>query len=74
MCYPFGVPPGEQDYLIANTVHDIMSLAMPTTILHNWQQDPTDFENLAMSIDRDSSTIVENAIQDAKEVQIEREK
>ena len=68
MCYPFGVPPGEQDFLIANTVHDIMSLAMPTTILHNWQQDPTNFESLARSIDRDSSAIVEKVIQDAKDV------
>jgi hypothetical protein len=64
----FWCSPGEQDYLIANTVHDIMSLAMPTTILHNWQQDPTDFESLATSIDRDSSAIAERAIQDAKDV------
>lgn len=41
---------------------------MPTTILHNWQQDPTDFESLATSIDRDSSAIAERAIQDAKDV------
>jgi hypothetical protein len=69
MCYPFGVPPGEKDYLVANTVHDIMSLAMPTTVLENWQhEDPTNFENIARSIDRDSAAIVEKAIQDAKEV------
>jgi hypothetical protein len=67
MCYPFGVPPGEQDYLIANTVHDIMSLSAPTTVLDNWQQDPTNFENIAATIDRDSAAIVEKAIQDAKE-------
>jgi hypothetical protein len=68
MCYPFGVPPGEQDYLIANTVHDIMSLAMPTTVLDNWQQDPTNFENIARTIDRDSAAIVETALEDAKEI------
>jgi hypothetical protein len=27
MSYPFGVTGGEQDYLIANTVHDIISLS-----------------------------------------------
>jgi hypothetical protein len=37
LSYPFGVVGGERDYLIANTVHDIMSLATPTTILDNWQ-------------------------------------
>jgi len=38
MSYPFGVIGGERDYLIANMVHDIMSLVTPTTILDNWQQ------------------------------------
>jgi hypothetical protein len=41
MSYPFGVACGERDYLIANTVHDIISLASPTTILDNWHQGKT---------------------------------
>jgi hypothetical protein len=69
MSYPFGVAGGERDYLIANTVHDIISLASPTTILDNWQQAKTrtDFERIAKSIDKDSDSIVEKAIANAKE-------
>jgi hypothetical protein len=52
MSYPFGVVSGERDYLVANTVHDAISLAAPTTILDNWQQGKTelDFENIAKRI------------------------
>jgi hypothetical protein len=69
MSYPFGVVGEERDYLIANTVHDIISLASPTTILDNWQQGKTesDFEQIAKSIDKDSEVIVEKAIGNAKE-------
>lgn len=70
MSYPFGVVGGERDYLIANTVHDIMSLVTPTTILDNWQQSARtdlEFENIAKTIDRDSDGIVENAIANAKD-------
>jgi hypothetical protein len=37
--YPFDVVGGERYYLIANTVHDVISITSPTTILDNWQQD-----------------------------------
>ena len=59
----------KMSYLIANTVHDIISLASPTTILDNWQQGKTesDFEQIAKSIDKDSEVIVEKAIGNAKE-------
>jgi hypothetical protein len=70
MSYPFGVVGGERDYLIANTVHDIMSLITPTTILDNWQQNgktETDFENIANIIDRDSESVVEKAIANSKD-------
>jgi hypothetical protein len=69
MSYPFGVSGGERDYLIANTVHDIISLASPTIILDNWQQGKTqkDFEHTAKSIDKDSEGIVEKEIANAKE-------
>jgi len=61
MSYPFGVVDGERDYLVANTVHDVISLTAPTTILVNWQQGKTeqDFENIAKRIDKDSSSIIE---------------
>ena len=72
MSYPFGVSPGERDYLEANTVHDIISLAMPTTVLDNWHQGEekkeANVENIARSIDRDSASIVEKAILDRKEL------
>src|SRR6266480_2115715 len=70
MSYPFGVVGGERDYLIANTVHDIMSLVTPTTILDNWQQGAMTeigFESIARTIDRDSDGIVGNAIANAKD-------
>jgi len=69
MSYPFGVVGGERDYLVANTVHDVISLASPTTILDGWQQGKTqtDFEQIAKSIDKDSEGIVERAIANAKE-------
>jgi hypothetical protein len=69
MGYPFGVVGTERDYLVANTVHDIISLASPTTILDNWQQGKTqtDFEQIAKTIDRDSEGIVEMGLSNAKE-------
>jgi hypothetical protein len=68
MSYPFGVVGGERDYLVANTVHDIMSLAMPTTILENWQYGAgKDFESIVLNIDRKSDHIIEKAIANAKE-------
>ena len=69
MSYPFGVVGGERDYLVANTVHDVISLASTTTILDNWQQGKTDtdFENIAKSIDTDSEGIIEESIANAKE-------
>jgi hypothetical protein len=69
MSYPFGVVGGERDYLVANTVHDVISLAAPTTILDNWQQGKTevDFENIAKTIDKDSFSIIEKAIISAKD-------
>jgi len=69
MAYPFGVVGGERDYLVANTVHDIISLASPTTILDNWLQGKTetDYEQIAKTIEKDSEGIVEMAIANAKE-------
>ena len=69
MSYPFGVSEGERDYLAANTVHDIMSIALPTTILDNWQEGPKKFEwiGIAEKIEKDSKDIVEKAISNAQE-------
>jgi hypothetical protein len=69
MSYPFGVSDGERDYLAANTVHDIMSLALPTTVLENWQEGAKklELENIARRIEKDSEDIVEKAISNAQE-------
>ena len=69
MSYPFGVSEGERDYLAANTVHDIMSIALPTTILDNWQEGAQKFEwiVIAEKIEKDSKDIVEKAISNAQE-------
>ncbi len=69
MSYPFGVSEGERDYLAANTVHDVMSIALPTTILDNWQEGVKKFEwiSIAEKIEKDSEDIVEKAISNAQE-------
>jgi small basic protein len=69
MSYPFGVSEGERDYLAANTVHDIMSIALPTTILENWQMGAKKFEwiSIAEKIEKGSQDIVEKAISNAQE-------
>ena len=69
MSYPFGVSEGERDYLAANTVHDIMSIALPTTILENWKEGAKKFEwvNVAEKIEKDSQDIVDKAITNAQE-------
>ena len=69
MSYPFGVSEGERDYLAANTVHDVMSIALPTTILDNWQERAKKFEweSIARRIEKDSEGIVEKAILNAQE-------
>jgi hypothetical protein len=61
MSYPFGVSEGERDYLAANTVHDVMSIALPTTVLENWQEGAKKFEwiSIAEKIEKDSEDIVE---------------
>jgi hypothetical protein len=74
MSYPFGVNEGERDYFAANTVHDVMSLALPTTVLENWHEGAKklDWESIARRIEKDSEDIVEKAISNAK-VKLETE-
>ena len=69
MSYPFGVSEGERDYLAANTVHDIMSIALPTTILENWKEGAKKFEwiSIAERIEKDSEDIIEKAVSNAQE-------
>lgn len=63
----FGVVRGEREYDIANTIHDIMSLALPSTILSHWIYGSKEYEKIARTIERDSASIVEEAISYKKE-------
>jgi len=70
LTYPFGVVGGERNYLVANTVHDIMSLVTPTIILDNWQQGAMtkiEFESIVRTMSRDSDSIVETTIANTKD-------
>lgn len=69
MSYPFGVSGGERDYLAANAAHDIMSLALPTTVLDNWQQGVKkhEWENIARRIEKASESIIQKVIENTKQ-------
>ena len=69
MSYPFGVSGGERDYLAANATHDIMSLALPTTVLDNWQQGVKkhEWENIARRIEKASESIIQKVIENTKQ-------
>ena len=62
--YPFGVTKAQRDYVVANTVHAVMSLALPNTILNNWQYGlrKDEYENVVRRIENDSNHIVNDVI------------
>jgi hypothetical protein len=62
--YPYGAITSDKDYLIANTVHDIMSLCMGGPIADNWQSRTDDYESLARKILNESYEIVNIIIED----------
>lgn len=66
--YPYEAITSDRDYLIANTVHDIMSLCMVGPILENWQTGPNKLENLTRRIISDSKEIVNVIIEDIQEI------
>jgi hypothetical protein len=67
LSYPFGVVRAQRDYVVANTVHDIMSLAFPTVILDNWEYRVKDYENRARLIERDAASIIEEVLKDKRD-------
>ena len=67
LSYPFGVIRGERDYLIANAVHDIMSIAIHGPILENWNHKPGQYADVTCNIVRHSSGITEEVIKETKE-------
>lgn len=67
LSYPFGVIRGERDYLAANAVHDIMSIAIHGPILENWIYKTGQYGDVAHNIVRSSSGITEEVIKETKE-------
>src|SRR5687767_2706629 len=68
LSYPYGVIRGNKDYLISNTVHDIMSLCIGGPIIENWQFKIKDYQTLASRITTESSVIIESVINYSEEV------
>jgi hypothetical protein len=62
LSYPFGVVRAQQDYIVANTVHDIMSLALKDIILEKWEYKSKNFENIAQAIQKEAREIVDSTI------------
>ena len=67
LSYPYGVTRGERDYLIANAVHDIMSIAIHGPITENWLYKTKQSKEITQRIIRDSSSIIESILKDTKE-------
>ena len=62
--YPFGAIRSDKDYLVANTVHDIMSLCVSGPILENWHSELENCEQLTEKIVNESSETVNAIIND----------
>ena len=62
--YPFGATRSDRDYLVANTVHDIMSLCLGGPILENWDNGLETYEQIAEKIVDESSEIITTVIGD----------
>ena len=60
--YPYGAIKSDKDYLIANTVHDIMSLSIAGPIIDNWESGLRDCETVTRKIVNDSSNLVKETI------------
>ena len=58
--YPFGAFRAQQDYIVADTVHDIMSLILKDIILEKWEYKSKDFEYISQSIQKEAKEIVGN--------------
>ncbi len=64
----YGVLRGDKDYLIGNTVHEILSLILDGPIIENWQFGVKDYKNLATKIMNESSSIINETTEYVKEI------
>lgn len=67
LSYPFGVSRVQQDYIVADTVHDILSLVSKDIILEKWEYKSKNFENIAKEIQKESYSVTENILSYKKE-------
>jgi hypothetical protein len=67
LSYPIGVVRTQQDYIVADTVHDIMSLILNDIILEQWEHKNKNFESISQAIQKESSEIANNIIKYKKE-------
>jgi hypothetical protein len=67
LSYHFGVSRSHQDYIVADTVHDILSLISKDILLEKWQYKSKNFDDIALSIQKESSTISDSIISYKKE-------
>jgi len=62
LSYPFGVSRAQQDYIVADTVHDILSFVSKDIILEKWEYKSKNFNSIALKIQKESSAISDSII------------
>ncbi len=67
LSYPMGVVRSQQDYIVADTVHDIMSLVTNKIILEKWDYKNKNFEEVSREIQRECSETIDNIIKYKKD-------
>jgi hypothetical protein len=69
LSYPFGVKSSndDDDYVVADTTHDIMSLIAPKIILDHWSYATEDVDHVVKLIEDDSEYVVQRAIRYKRE-------
>lgn len=60
LSYPMGVVNAQQDYIVADTVHDIMSLITNKIVLDNWAYKNKNNDEVAKRIQKESSEIIDS--------------
>jgi hypothetical protein len=75
LSYPYGVISGkDDDFVVADTTHEIMSLISPTIISQNWEHDiaKDQVQKRVRKIERDSENIINETIRTTKD-RVQRE-
>src|SRR5919106_4020444 len=70
LSYPYGVLSGkDDDFVVADTTHEIMSLIAPKIILQNWEHNITKdrIENRVRAIENDSQNVIKEIISNTKD-------